>query len=69
MRGGGLQNQRQHPKIWINYVAVHPTAVPENYSSSRMLKILTNTQTVCILSNVFEAYNYTLLKIIKGAQF
>ena len=34
---GGLQNQREHPKIWKKYVAVHPTAVSENNSSSGTL--------------------------------
>ena len=29
-----VQNQREHPKILIKYVAVHPTVVSENYSSS-----------------------------------
>ena len=28
---GGIRNQREHPKM---YVAVHPTVVLENYSSS-----------------------------------
>ena len=35
---GVLQNQRKRPKILIKYVAVHPTVVSENYSSSGMLK-------------------------------
>ena len=43
---GGIQNQREH-------VVFHPTAVSENYSSSGMLRILINAQTVSILSNIF----------------
>ena len=43
-RGGGLQNQREHPKILIKYSA----AVSENYSSSGMLTILIKAQTVSI---------------------
>ena len=50
---GGLQNQREHPKILIKYEAVHPTAVSENYSSSGMLTTLIKAQTVSILSNIF----------------
>ena len=48
---GVLQNQREHHKILIKYVAVHPTAVPENYSSSGMLTILIKAQ-ISILSNI-----------------
>ena len=33
---GALQNQLERPKILIMYVAVHPTAVSENYSSLRV---------------------------------
>ena len=29
--GGGLEIQREHPKIWINYVAVQPTARGDRY--------------------------------------
>ena len=61
MRGGGLQNQREHHIIVTKYEAVHPTAVSENYSSSGMLKILIKIQTVSILSNVF-AGKYTHIK-------
>ena len=28
--GGGVQNQREHPKMLITYVVVHPTDVSEN---------------------------------------
>ena len=39
MRGEGLQNQQEHLEILTKYVAVQPTAVSENYSSSGMLTI------------------------------
>ena len=51
--GGGLQNQREHPKILIKYVVVHPIAISDNYSSSGMLTILIKAQTIYILSNTF----------------
>ena len=56
----GLQNQREYPKILIKYVAVHPTDVSENYSSSGMLTILIKAQTVSILSNIFAGNAYIL---------
>ena len=49
---GGAQNQREHPKILIKYVAVHPMVVSENYSSSGMLRILIKAQTVYIFSSL-----------------
>ena len=39
MGGGGLQNQREPYMILTKYETVHLTAVPENYSSSGMLII------------------------------
>ena len=50
---GGLQNQRERPKILIKYVVVHPTAVFENYFSSGMLTILIKVHRISILSNIF----------------
>ena len=36
---GGVQNQQEHHTFLTKYEAVHPTAVSENNSSSRMLII------------------------------
>ena len=43
-----LQNQREHHIILTYYEAVHPTAVPDNNSSSGMLMIETINRTVWI---------------------
>ena len=54
-----VQNQREYI-ILTTVDAVHLMAVPENYSSSGMLVILTKAQTVCINSDNFP-YKYTHL--------
>ena len=50
--GGGGGGTKPTGKSYY-FEAVHPTAISENYSSSRMLKILIKVQTVSILSNIF----------------
>ena len=52
MRGGGGTKPTGHPKILIKYVALHPMAVSENYSSSGMITIFIKAQTVSILRNI-----------------
>ena len=51
--GGGGQSQREPLKILTKYVAVHPTTISENHSSSGMLRILIKAQTISILRNIF----------------